>query len=928
MNATRRRLGPVAALLVAALVGGLLALCVVHIPAGHVGVAGTSQPPRRVLSAGFHLRRPLDRLDLYPVEPLSFSGRAEAITREGSRQPLLYELTARVDAGRAAMLPPRAFAGRTQEVFGREMERLVRAALESPAAAGALPVEGIQEALHARGFIVERLDVRSAGSTGIASSHRLAHPIVLIGLDGADWQIIDPMMKRGLLPHLASLKMRSAWGPMRSFEPILSPLLWTTVVTGKPPDEHGIIDFLVPDPATGRKIPITSRSRKVRALWNIFGDAGLTSDIVAWWATWPAEAIDGRIVSDRVAYSLFDVEAAGSGLTYPEELWHDLAPLVVPAGEVSQADLSRFVDVNERDVAQARAAAAANPKDAYRHPVNHLSRIIAGTRSYHAIALRLLRDRQPDLFAVYYQGIDEVSHRFAHFMPPRMSQVSEADFARYQRAVEAFYIWQDELLGELLGAIADDATVIVLSDHGFHNGSSRPADEPADIEGKPGRWHRLYGIVMVAGEGIAPGAVDGATLNDVAPTVLALAGLPLARDMKGSPLVRRGTAASGEEPARIATYEDPSKPHAQGAVTPAGTAAADEELLRNLESLGYIGGAQGSPGERDDAEVPAATVTAHTNLAAALVQKGDLAGAEKELEAALARVPGYFPALMSLARVLVKQGRIEEAFDATRRALTATPRPDPQAFVQMALLASRAESSAVARRLLDDLEAKGASPAAIGAARGVLSEEAGRLDEAERFYRAALASDPAFADPLGRLFALYRGAGKEAALHDLVRRGLEANDLSVLHHNWLGLILERRGDPRGAEREFRRALEIAPDFAGTMANLGSFYGRAGRLDDAVTVLARAVRIEPANLEARVNLGAALAKLGRLDEAIANLEEARGLGLRSAELLNAVGLAYAETGRAKDAIRALEESLRLRPDQPQVQALLRELRPGA
>ncbi len=920
-----RRVGPVAAILAAALLMlGLLALCVVQVPAGHFGVVGTSDPPRRVLNPGFHLRRPLARLDLYPGDPLSFSGRAEALTREGSRQTILYELTARVDAGRAAMLPRRAFAGRAQEVFESELAGLVRAALDSPASAGALPEERIEEELAARGFVVERLALRSAGSP--AEGRSPEHPIVLIGLDGADWQLIDPMIERGALPQLASLKRRGAWGPMRSFEPILSPLLWTTAVTGKPPDEHGIIDFLVPD-AAGRKIPITSRSRRVRALWNIFSDAGLTADVVAWWATWPAETIDGRIVSDRVAYSLFDVDAAGSGLTHPAALWDDLKPLLVQVEAISHADLSRFVDVDEQDVARARAAAAAQPKDAYRHPVNHLARIIAGTRSYHAMALRLLRDRQPDLLAVYYQGIDEVSHRFAHFMPPRMSQVSAADFARYHRAVEAFYMWQDELLGELLSAIAADATVIVVSDHGFHNGPSRPADEPADIEGKPGRWHRLYGIVMVAGEGIAPGVIDAATLNDVAPTVLALAGLPLASDMKGAPLVRRSPATPEDDPGRIATYEGPSRGPAP--VAPAGTAgAADEELLRNLESLGYIGRVQGAPGGREDEGVPAATVTAHTNLAASLAQKGDLAGAEKELEAALARVPGYFPALMSLARVLVKQGRIEEAFDATRRALTSAQRPDPEAFVQMALLAARADRAAEARRLLDDLAASGASPAAISAARGVLSQEAGNLGEAERFYREALASDPAFADPLGRLFALHRAAGKEASLLELVRRGLEANDRSILHHNWLGLILERGGDSQGAEREFRRALEIAPDFAGTMANLGSFYGRAGRLDDAVSILARAVRIEPANLEARVNLGAALAKLGRLEEAIANLEEARALGLRSAELLNAVGLAYAETGRAPEAIRALEESLALRPDQPRVQALLMELRPGA
>jgi len=918
-------IGRFGALLLAggAVCGVALGLCVVHVPADHVGVLGTSEPPRTVLAAGFHLRRPLDRLDIYPIDAVSFSGREESITREGARQPVFYEIVARVDPGRAAMLPPRLVEGRAGEAIERELSERVRQALLDPASAGPPHADRIRDALVARGFAVERLEVRSAGSTG-AAARRLERPIVLIGLDGADWQLIDPLIARGALPNLARLKERGASGPLRSSEPILSPLLWTTAVTGKPPDEHGIIDFLVPDPATGKKIPITSRSRRVRALWNIFSDAGLTADVVAWWATWPAESIDGRIVSDRVAYSLFDVAAAGSGQTHPAALWDDLRTLRVGADAIGHDALARFVDVDATEVERLRAEALTNPKEAYRHPVNHLARIVASTRSYHAMALRLLRDHQPDLFAVYYQGIDEVSHRFAHFMPPRMAMVDPRDYERYKRAVESFYVWQDELLGELLEAVADDSTILVLSDHGFHNGPSRPAGEPADIEGKPGRWHRLYGIVMVAGEGIAPGRIDAATLSDVAPTVLALAGLPLADDMKGAPMVRR----AGEEPGRIASYEGGGAAPDASPATAGAAGPADDELLRNLESLGYIGSLETPAGERGGEGSAPTTVTAHTNLAAVLMQKGDLAGAERELAAALDRVPGYFPALMSLARVLVKQGRTAEAFDATRRALTQTKDPDPQAFAQMAMLAARADRRAEAGKLLDDLAARGESKAAIAAARGILAQESGDLATAERLYREALAADPAFADPLSRLFALARSRGSEAALLPLVLQGLEVNDRSVLHHNWMGLILERRGDPRGAERAFRRALEIAPDFAGTMANLGSLQGRSGRLEEAVVTLTRAVRIEPANLEARVNLGAALAKLGRLDEAIANLEEARALGLRSTEVLNAVGLAYAESGRAEEAVRALEESLALRPDQPQVKALIRELRPGA
>ena len=134
--------------------------------------------------------------------------------------------------------------------------------------------------------------------------------VALIGLDGADWEIIDPMIEKGELPNLAALKKRGAWGNMKSMKPMLSPLLWTSVATGKSPSEHGIIDFLMKDARTGRVVPVTSRWRKTKALWNIFTDVGKTSSFVAWWATWPAEPVLGHMVSDRVAYSLFGYEAS------------------------------------------------------------------------------------------------------------------------------------------------------------------------------------------------------------------------------------------------------------------------------------------------------------------------------------------------------------------------------------------------------------------------------------------------------------------------------------------------------------------------------------------------------------------------------------------------------------------------------------------
>ena len=104
-----------------------------------------------------------------------------------------------------------------------------------------------------------------------------------------------------ILSNFARLMNGGAWGDLRSYDPMFSPLLWTTIATGKPPTQHGIADFLVRDPASGQRRPISSEFRKCKALWNIFGDLDRESGWTAWWASFPAEHIRGVMVTELLA---------------------------------------------------------------------------------------------------------------------------------------------------------------------------------------------------------------------------------------------------------------------------------------------------------------------------------------------------------------------------------------------------------------------------------------------------------------------------------------------------------------------------------------------------------------------------------------------------------------------------------------------------
>jgi Flp pilus assembly protein TadD len=145
-----------------------------------------------------------------------------------------------------------------------------------------------------------------------------------------------------------------------------------------------------------------------------------------------------------------------------------------------------------------------------------------------------------------------------------------------------------------------------------------------------------------------------------------------------------------------------------------------------------------------------------------------------------------------------------------------------------------------------------------------------------------------------------------------------------MHLNWLAVVLEGSGDGPGAEAQLLRAMEIDPDHGATMANLGSLYGRHGRVAEAVPLLQRALRIEPDNLEARVNLGTSLARLGRKAEAMAELEEAYDRGLRIPAICNTLARSYGESGDLETAAEWLRRSLEIDPNQPTIHQFLQSL----
>src|SRR5437667_5089809 len=156
-------------------------------------------------------------------------------------------------------------------------------------------------------------------------SQSSAGRVVVLGFDGMDPQAVDLLMSEGKLPNFAKLRQDGAYGRLLSSKPLLSPVIWTTIATGKTPDQHHIGHFVAVNQTTGEQLPVTSRMRRVKALWNILSDTGRTVDVVGWWASWPAETVRGSIVSDHLGYHFLLEEGhsdaqSSMGVTYPPDL--------------------------------------------------------------------------------------------------------------------------------------------------------------------------------------------------------------------------------------------------------------------------------------------------------------------------------------------------------------------------------------------------------------------------------------------------------------------------------------------------------------------------------------------------------------------------------------------------------------------------------
>jgi predicted AlkP superfamily phosphohydrolase/phosphomutase len=360
--------------------------------------------------------------------------------------------------------------------------------------------------------------------------------VVLLLLDGASLEHIWPRAAEGRLPSFGRLLDGGAVIDLATTRPTQPDPVWAAVATGKYPAANGVrsagryyalgdrrgIDLL-PDHCLSyalvrlgfvRDEPLTSNEWGARPVWQILSEEGLSSGIVGWPLTHPAQSIAGFMVSDRL---------------------HEAARSITEFDRAAQP----------QDALRTIQAIASHPVDGGDDPAIHAGfetrtpEALAFERDlfYARVARALNFERNPRLLALRYEGLDTVGHYYLRYVQPGGGRdVPEEVRRRYGSVVDSYYTFVDAEIGIALNALRAGDLLLVVSGFGMQPLNplkslfARVLQDP-DYTGTHER--APDGFMLAFGTAVQPGRPQRGSIADVTPTVLYFFGLPVARDMDG-----------------------------------------------------------------------------------------------------------------------------------------------------------------------------------------------------------------------------------------------------------------------------------------------------------------------------------------------------------------------------------------------------------
>lgn len=421
---------------------------------------------------------------------------------------------------------------------------------------------------------------------------------ILIGIDAATWKVINPLLEKGELPAIASLIKEGVSAPLKSLRGYKSPALWTSIATGKMPEKNGVLYFSnlfldIPklkvkkditkniavnwpyrvgklfsknkkSPSTftsfsrkayvysmlkygnflekfewGGNYLITSASRTEKAIWDILSEEGMNVGVIGWLVTWPAEKLNGVMVSQRAIeelskyqhHSRFKVENEKGLATYPHYLLDELKAFKKMPDSITDAEINAFFKGLEKNEKEHIKSLDFDRKN----KLKFFSQLYLIDDFSAKVGLYIKEKYTSDFLTVYLPGLDGVQHLFWQYRYPRefpFLNINPEEIKKSEKVIQNYYQFLDTQVAALIEGYEN---VIIVSDHGMEAIPEKHFDHSAIRSGQ--HEDSPDGVLIMKGPNIRKNTkLQEAHILDLAPTVLYLLRKPTDANMDGEVL--------------------------------------------------------------------------------------------------------------------------------------------------------------------------------------------------------------------------------------------------------------------------------------------------------------------------------------------------------------------------------------------------------
>src|SRR5215211_2891832 len=261
--------------------------------------------------------------------------------------------------------------------------------------------------------------------------------LLVIGLDGASFNVLDSLIEKGYLKNLAKLIEGGARAPLETTFPPITAVAWSSFMTGKNPGKHGIFEFVRLDHDSKRELAVNASYRQGRAIWDLLSDAGKRVIVHNFPCTYPPHDLNGLMIAD------FMTPRGRRDFTRPQSVLAELEGRFGPyrlhlnqtySGGNVEGVLDELFDELE-----------------YKAKVTEY----------------LMTEYEWDAFFQYFWGTDRIQHELWHIIDDDHPRHNREEARTYGGQVYRYFQRVDEVVGRLLEVAGEEALIWVASDHGF-----------------------------------------------------------------------------------------------------------------------------------------------------------------------------------------------------------------------------------------------------------------------------------------------------------------------------------------------------------------------------------------------------------------------------------------------------------------------------